>query len=186
MASTRPPRLRSDKYDLVPDGATEPAAWQEVTMTPPLVDVKYTVAAEGIARISIDRPHLHNAFRPRTVFEMSRCLEHAQDDVSVGVIILTGEGPHAFCSGGDQRVRGNGGYDDGSEDVPRLRVLDLQVQMIGQALTTHFNNLSTSNSLLQYSTTIEYEQAIECQNTSNDQYHLVLKYAETYRLDVAN
>lgn len=60
---------------------------------------------------------------------MRRALDLAQDDVSVGVIILTGEGPNAFCSGGDQAVRGEGGYDDGSEDVPRLRVLDLHVQV---------------------------------------------------------
>ena len=98
-------------------------------MSPPLIDVLFDISAEGIARISINRPEYHNAFRPRTVLELSRCLEHAQDDTNVGVIILCGEGGHAFCSGGDQAVRGEGGYDDGSESVPRLRVLDVQVQM---------------------------------------------------------
>lgn len=99
-------------------------------MKPPLEDVTYRHAAdEGIARIAINRPGSHNAFRPRTVLDLSRAIEHAQDDTTIGVIILTGEGDHAFSSGGDQRVRGDGGYDDGSEAVPRLRVLDVQVQM---------------------------------------------------------
>ena len=98
-------------------------------MSPPLTDVLFDISAEGIARISINRPEYHNAFRPRTVLELSRCLEHAQDNTNIGVIILCGEGGHAFCSGGDQAVRGEGGYDDGSESVPRLRVLDLQIQM---------------------------------------------------------
>ncbi|CAM9410133.1 unnamed protein product [Choristocarpus tenellus] len=72
---------------------------------------------------------MHNAFRPITVNEMRKAMDLAQDDSGIGAIILAGEGPYAFCSGGDQAVRGEGGYDDGSEDVPRLRVLDLHIQM---------------------------------------------------------
>lgn len=86
--------------------------------------------AEGIAKITINRPHKRNAFRPETVREMSRAFEDAREDASVGVILLTGAGPHtdgkyAFCSGGDQSIRGAAGYvDEGG--VPRLNVLDLQ------------------------------------------------------------
>jgi len=80
---------------------------------------------EGIARISINRPEVHNAFTPLTVKEMINAVEHCREDEEVGVIILTGEGGKAFCSGGDQSVRGHGGY-VGSDTVPRLNVLDLQ------------------------------------------------------------
>lgn len=94
-----------------------------------LEDVKYEKAeGEGIAKVTISRPHRRNAFRPRTVQEMSWCFADARDDPSVGVIILTGEGSEAFCSGGDQDVRGQGGY-VGSDGIPRLNVLDLQVQI---------------------------------------------------------
>ncbi len=82
----------------------------------------------GIAKISINRPHKHNAFTPLTVQEMSEAMEMARQDTSVGVIILTGEGGKAFCSGGDQSVRGDGGY-VGEDYVPRLNVLDLQRQI---------------------------------------------------------
>jgi naphthoate synthase len=82
----------------------------------------------GIAKISINRPHKHNAFTPLTVQEMSEAMELARQDTSVGVIILTGEGGKAFCSGGDQSVRGDGGY-VGEDYVPRLNVLDLQRQI---------------------------------------------------------
>jgi naphthoate synthase len=82
----------------------------------------------GIAKISINRPHKHNAFTPLTVEEMSEAMEMARQDTSVGVIILTGEGGKAFCSGGDQSVRGDGGY-VGEDYVPRLNVLDLQRQI---------------------------------------------------------
>lgn len=82
----------------------------------------------GIAKISINRPHKHNAFTPLTVQEMSEAMEIARQDTSVGVIILTGEGGKAFCSGGDQSVRGDGGY-VGEDYVPRLNVLDLQRQI---------------------------------------------------------
>lgn len=80
---------------------------------------------EGIARISINRPHVHNAFTPLTVKEMIDAVNVCRDDEDVRVIILTGEGGKAFCSGGDQSVRGHGGY-VGEDTVPRLNVLDLQ------------------------------------------------------------
>ncbi|MEK6781626.1 MAG: 1,4-dihydroxy-2-naphthoyl-CoA synthase [Bacteroidota bacterium] len=80
---------------------------------------------DGIARISINRPHVHNAFTPLTVQEMIDAMNICREDSEVGVIILTGEGGKAFCSGGDQSVRGHGGY-IGSDTVPRLNVLDLQ------------------------------------------------------------
>ena len=84
--------------------------------------------AEGIAKITIDRPEVRNAFRPKTLFELSHAFELARDDPSVGVILLTGRGNEAFCSGGDQRVRGDDGYVDES-GIGRLNVLDLQVQI---------------------------------------------------------
>lgn len=80
---------------------------------------------EGIARISINRPEVHNAFTPLTVKEMLDAMNYCREDASVRVVILTGEGGKAFCSGGDQRVRGHGGY-VGEDTVPRLNVLDLQ------------------------------------------------------------
>ncbi|MES2731262.1 MAG: 1,4-dihydroxy-2-naphthoyl-CoA synthase [Bacteroidota bacterium] len=83
---------------------------------------------EGIAKISINRPHKHNAFTPLTVKEMMEAMELARQDERVGVVILTGEGGKAFCSGGDQSVRGDGGY-IGEDHVPRLNVLDLQKQI---------------------------------------------------------
>ena len=82
----------------------------------------------GIAKISINRPHKHNAFTPLTVQEMSEAMEMARQDTKIGVIILTGEGGNAFCSGGDQSVRGDGGY-VGEDQVPRLNVLDFQKQI---------------------------------------------------------
>jgi naphthoate synthase len=84
--------------------------------------------AEGIAKISINRPEVHNAFRPRTVKELARAFTDARDDADIGVVILTGKGTRAFCSGGDQRVRGEGGY-VGEDGIPRLNVLDLQRQI---------------------------------------------------------
>lgn len=83
---------------------------------------------DGIAKISINRPHKRNAFTPLTVREMSEAMEIARQDERVGVIILTGEGGEAFCSGGDQSIRGHGGY-VGEDKVPRLNVLDLQMQI---------------------------------------------------------
>ncbi|MBM3675434.1 MAG: 1,4-dihydroxy-2-naphthoyl-CoA synthase [Actinobacteria bacterium] len=90
-------------------------------------DVRYDTA-EGIAKITICRPEVRNAFRPKTLFELRDAFELARDDAEVGVIVLTGEGPEAFCSGGDQRVRGDDGY-VGDDGIGRLNVLDLQIQI---------------------------------------------------------
>jgi len=104
-------------------------------------DIRYETATgedAGIAKITIDRPEVRNAFRPETVVEMSDAFTRAREDLDVGVVILTGEGPDAFCSGGDQRVRGSrGGYVTGAdpssagkhEAVGRFEVTDLHVQM---------------------------------------------------------
>ncbi len=80
---------------------------------------------EGIARISINRPEMHNAFTPLTIKEMLQAMEECRENPGIGVVIITGEGGNAFCSGGDQSVRGHGGY-VGTDAVPRLNVLDLQ------------------------------------------------------------
>jgi naphthoate synthase len=96
-------------------------------------DIRYELSGDGIAKITIDRPEVRNAFRPQTLFQLSEALNRAQDDPEVGVIILTGQGDMAFCSGGDQRIRGDDGYigdDDVAEKgIGRLNVLDLQIQM---------------------------------------------------------
>ena len=84
--------------------------------------------ADGIAKITINRPHVRNAFTPRTVREMQRAFEVARDDRHVGVVILTGKGDLAFCSGGDQKIRGDSGYKD-DDGTHRLNVLDLQRQI---------------------------------------------------------
>lgn len=91
-------------------------------------DIKFEKSDEGIAKITINRPHVRNAFRPETVIELQEAFEMARNDASIGVIILTGEGHEAFCSGGDQKIRGNEGY-VGSDGIPRLNVLDLQKQI---------------------------------------------------------
>src|SRR5579863_4604756 len=83
---------------------------------------------DGIAKIAINRPEVRNAFRPHTVVEMQKALSDARDDQTIGVIILTGTGKEAFCSGGDQRIRGDAGYAD-AEGVHRLNVLDFQRQI---------------------------------------------------------
>jgi len=90
-------------------------------------DIRYETA-EGIARITIARPDVRNAFRPLTVKELIRAFDVARDDPTIGVIVLTGEGSEAFCSGGDQRVRGEDGYVD-EQGIGRLNVLDLQIQI---------------------------------------------------------
>ncbi len=90
-------------------------------------DIKYH-KAEGMAKITINRPEVRNAFRPLTVFEMSKAFEDAREDPEIGVIILTGEGEKAFCSGGDQKIRGDSGYKD-EKGVHRLNVLDFQRQI---------------------------------------------------------
>ena len=101
--------------------ASGPADGQKYT------DIVYETA-EGIANITINRPEVRNAFRPATLYELSRAFDVARDDPAIGVIILTGAGDKAFCSGGDQKVRGDDGYLD-ARGVGRLNVLDLQVQI---------------------------------------------------------
>ena len=90
-------------------------------------DIRYH-KAEGIAKITINRPEVRNAFRPQTVAQMIEALADARDDETIGVIILTGEGEKAFCSGGDQKIRGDAGYKD-AKGVHRLNVLDFQRQI---------------------------------------------------------
>jgi naphthoate synthase len=95
-------------------------------------DIRYEHSGDGIAKITIDRPEVRNAFRPQTIVEISDALTRAREDMSVGVIVLTGEGPLAFCSGGDQNVRGDTGYltEPGTEGaVGRFHVTDLHVQI---------------------------------------------------------
>jgi naphthoate synthase len=107
-----------------------------------LTDIRYEKTAapdEGIAKITIARPEVRNAFRPRTVIEISQALEDAREDTEIGVIVLTGEGTEAFCSGGDQRVRGDSGYLDDEQikspaaavhsSVGRFHVTDLHIQI---------------------------------------------------------
>ena len=95
--------------------------WKTITTYKEILFQQYN----GIARISINRPSVRNAFTPLTVKEMIDAMNYCREDVNIGVIILTGEGGEAFCSGGDQSVRGHGGY-VGKDAVPRLNVLDLQ------------------------------------------------------------
>ena len=91
-------------------------------------DIRFETA-EGIAKLTIERPEVRNAFRPETLIELSDALDRAREDPTVGVIVLTGEGPLAFCSGGDQTVRGDTGYMTAGQGVGRFHVTDLQVQM---------------------------------------------------------
>ena len=90
-------------------------------------DIKYE-RHNGIAKITINRPEVRNAFRPRTIFEISEALYDSRENTEIGVVILTGEGDKAFCSGGDQRIRGDEGYKD-EKGTMRLNVLDLQRQI---------------------------------------------------------
>jgi naphthoate synthase len=92
-------------------------------------DIRYELSGDGIAKITIARPEVRNAFRPLTIREISDAMERARRDGDVGVIVLTGEGELAFCSGGDQRVRGDTGYVAEGEAVGGFDVTDLQVQM---------------------------------------------------------
>lgn len=91
-------------------------------------DIRYEKTDDGIAKITINRPEVRNAFRPETIQEMQDAFHLAREDAHVGVVILTGEGDEAFCSGGDQKIRGSEGY-VGHDGVPRLNVLDLQKQI---------------------------------------------------------
>jgi naphthoate synthase len=92
-------------------------------------DVRYETTEDGIAKITITRPEVHNAFRPQTIIQIGEALEVAREDESVGAIILTGEGDRAFCSGGDQRVRGDSGYKTHEGATGRFHVTDLHVAM---------------------------------------------------------
>ena len=92
-------------------------------------DIVYETTSDGIAKITINRPEVHNAFRPQTLIEVSDALMVAREDESVGVIILTGAGDKAFCSGGDQRVRGDSGYKTDEAATGRFHVTDLHVAM---------------------------------------------------------
>jgi naphthoate synthase len=102
-----------------------PIAWQTAGE---YGDIRYETA-EGIAKITIDRPEVRNAFRPQTLIEVSAAMELAREDTEVGVIVLTGEGPDAFCAGGDQSIRGDTGYVAEGASIGRFHVTDLQVQM---------------------------------------------------------
>src|ERR1043165_6749825 len=99
-------------------------AWRKVRDYTDII-YEHDAEGEGIAKITINRPEVRNAFRPQTVNEMLSAFQDAKDDASIGVILFTGAGDKAFCSGGDQRVRDDGGY-VGDDGVPRLNVLDLQ------------------------------------------------------------
>ena len=93
-------------------------------------DIRYERSRDpGIAKITINRPEVRNAFRPQTVVELSDAFTRAREDTTVGVVILTGEGPDAFCSGGDQRVRGDSGYESEPGAVGRFHVTDLHLQI---------------------------------------------------------
>jgi naphthoate synthase len=104
--------------------------WTPADAADKYTDIRSEVTDDGIAKITIDRPEVRNAFRPQTVVELSQAFERAREDPAVGVIILTGEGELAFCSGGDQRVRGDSGYEtQPGSGVGRFHVTDLQVQI---------------------------------------------------------
>ena len=128
MTLQDPPRL-SDGGDPAHSSIRPAAAWVE---SGEWTDIRYATA-DGMAKITIDRPEKRNAFRPQTLYELERAFNLARDDSTVGVIILTGAGDYAFCSGGDQMIRGDDGYigDDAvaRQGIGRLNVLDLQVQI---------------------------------------------------------
>src|SRR3954462_130795 len=105
---------------------TAPIDWQS---SGNYEDIRYDTTSDGIAKITINRPEVHNAFRPKTIIEISEALTVAREDERIGVIILTGAGDRAFCSGGDQRVRGDTGYVEEGHTTGRFHVTDLHVQM---------------------------------------------------------
>jgi naphthoate synthase len=105
--------------------ATTTHIWQEIKK---YEDIKFHKTEDGIGKVSINRPHVRNAFRPETVLEMQDAFETIRNDPTIGVAILTGEGTEAFCSGGDQTIRSSEGY-VGGDGIPRLNVLDLQKQI---------------------------------------------------------
>ena len=102
----------------------EPQVWRPVGE---YTDIRYETSS-GIAKVTIDRPEVRKAFRPLTVREITTAFDVARDDPAIGVVILTGQGPDAFCSGGDQKIRGDDGYVD-ERGIGRLNVLDLQLQI---------------------------------------------------------
>lgn len=104
---------------------TEKQTWKRLKT---YEDILFEVTEDGIAKITINRPEVRNAFRPETVIEMEDAFRHCRNDAKIGVVILTGMGDLAFCSGGDQRIRGDEGY-MGGDGIPRLNVLDLQKQI---------------------------------------------------------
>jgi naphthoate synthase len=106
-----------------------PAVSVQWTTAAEYEDIRYELSGDGIAKVTIDRPEVRNAFRPQTVIELSDALDRAREDTSVGAIILTGEGPLAFSSGGDQRVRGDTGYMPEGAEVGRFHITDLHVQI---------------------------------------------------------
>jgi naphthoate synthase len=128
MTVSNPPRL-DDGGDPARSTVRSGADWQHSGQWQ---DITYATS-DGMAKITINRPDRRNAFRPQTLFELARAFELARDDDSVGVIVLTGAGDYAFCSGGDQGVRGEDGYlgDDAvaAKGIGRLNVLDLQIQI---------------------------------------------------------
>lgn len=99
--------------------------WQEIKK---YQDIKFEATEDGIAKLTINRPHVRNAFRPETIIELQEAFEICRNDSGIGIVILTGEGDEAFCSGGDQKIRSHEGY-MGNDGVPRLNVLDLQKQI---------------------------------------------------------
>ncbi len=105
-----------------------PVAWNAADGVA-YADIRYELSGDGIAKITIDRPEVRNAFRPQTLVELSGAFERAREDPDVGVIIFTGAGDQAFCSGGDQRVRGDTGYLSEGSQVGRFHVTDFQVQL---------------------------------------------------------
>ncbi len=107
-----------------PADPREPITWRPAGTFEDIIYEK----SDGIAKLTINRPRVRNAFRPTTLFELSTALNDAREDPSIGVVILTGAGDQAFCSGGDQKIRGDQGY-VGPDGVPRLNVLDLQRQI---------------------------------------------------------
>jgi naphthoate synthase len=134
-------RFGGDAIGAAPSGAGEPVsevhAEGERLMSPPVAvdwtpageyaDIRYETSGDGIAKITINRPEVRNAFRPQTIIDISHALERAREDTAVGAVVLTGEGPLAFCSGGDQRVRGDTGYVAEGAAVGRFHVTDLHV-----------------------------------------------------------
>ena len=104
------------------------AEWQRLDRDD-WTDVRYETTEDGIAKITITRPEVHNAFRPQTIIQIGQALEVAREDEGVGAIILAGEGDRAFCSGGDQRVRGDSGYKTHEGATGRFHVTDLHVAM---------------------------------------------------------